>query len=176
MLALVNDDAELARMRNIGIRRSTRSHFGKPRNVGFIRSSRSLRDIRYGIMRSYLLDFGILRAKNIGLMWPNQENILTSIKDKPIPSSLSPVPYSLRNAGIIKPIMTEIRSLSKRSPLNLPKPETRSDLSDYLRSGSIMRSTRSPKHQNMQTLGVMRSVRSDFNHQPLYDDLNLRYL
>jgi hypothetical protein len=57
-------------------------------------------------MRSYLRDFGVLRAKKIGLMWPNQENILTSIKDEPIPSSLSPVQYSLRNAGISKPIMT----------------------------------------------------------------------
>jgi hypothetical protein len=113
-------------------------------------------------MRYYLRDFGILRAKSIGLMGPNQDNILTSVKDEPIPSSLYPVPYSLRNAGIIKPIVTEMRSLSKRSPSNLPKIEIRSELPDYLRSVSIMRSTRSPKFQNMHTLGVLRSLRSDF--------------
>ena len=175
MLALVNDDAEADEIRNIGIMRSTRSPFGQLRNMVFDRPSRSLHELRYGTRHFYLRGFGVLRAKNIGLMWPT-DKIVTADKKERIPSSLSPVSYSLRNAGITKLKMLEMRSLSKRSPLNLPKPETRSDLSDYLRSVSIMRSTRSPRFQNMHTLGVLRSLRSDFNHQPLYDDLTLRYL
>jgi hypothetical protein len=76
MLALVNDDAGLAGKHNIGIMRSTRSPFGQLINVGFVRSSRYFHDFRYGIMQSYICDFSVLEAKNIGFMWPNQDNIL----------------------------------------------------------------------------------------------------
>ena len=62
MLALVNGDSELARIRNIGIMRSTRSPFGQLRNSGFVRSSRSIHDIRYGTRHFYLRGFGILSS------------------------------------------------------------------------------------------------------------------
>ena len=77
---------------------STRTPFGELRNVGFDWSSRSsVHDIRYS---TYLRDFGILRNTNIRLMLWNRDKSLTAIDDEPIPTLLSPVPYSIRIAGI----------------------------------------------------------------------------
>ena len=84
MLALANEDAEAAGIRNIGIMRSTRSPFGQLRNMGFFRPSRSSHEIRYGTRLFYLRGFGVLRAKNIGRMWP-KDNILTAIQKEKIP-------------------------------------------------------------------------------------------
>ena len=130
------------------------------RNVGILRSTRSAKPDYIRSSRSAEQDY----LRNIGIMRSTR--------------SAEPPDY-LRNVGI----MRSTRSVEPDYLRNIGiMRSTRS--SDHLRNIGIMRSTRSNEGsmrlkrllQDMNTLGALRSVRSDCQKPGFYDDLTLRYL